>query len=165
MTTELKKNILSEAVKQQIDHWMLRYPANEKRSAVMQALTFAQVENNNWLSDDLMDAVADYLGMPRIAVYEVVSFYSLYNTKPVGQHTISVCTNISCMLQDSHKIMEHLKKRLQVEVNGTTKDGKFTLRAVECLAACTAAPMFQIDKKYYEHLTPQKVDTILDELE
>lgn len=161
---EIKKT-LSPAVKAKIDEWMQRYPQNEKRSAVLEALKYAQAENNNWLDDDLMAAVADYLEMPKITVYEIVSFYTLYNTQPVGRHTISVCTNISCMLQDSHKIMEHLKQRLQVEVNGTTKDGKFTLREVECLAACAAAPMFQIDKKYYEYLTPEKVDVILDELE
>jgi NADH-quinone oxidoreductase subunit E len=144
---------------------MKRYPANEKRSAVQEALKYAQDENNGWLTDELMDGVADYLGMPKIAVYEVVSFYTFYNIKPVGRHTISVCTNISCMLGGCDKIVDHLKKRLQVDFNGTTADGKFTLREVECLAACTTAPMFQIGRQYHEHLTPQKVDAILDKLE
>ncbi|MES2219266.1 MAG: NAD(P)H-dependent oxidoreductase subunit E [Pseudomonadota bacterium] len=158
-------SLLSENVRAKIDHWMLRFPDNQKRSAVIEALKYVQEDNKGFLTEALMDAVADYLGMPRISVYEIVSFYTLYNVQPVGRHTISVCSNISCMLAGSEKIIEHLKKRLQVDNNGTTADGKFTLREVECLAACTVAPMFQIGRKYYEHLTPQKVDAILDELE
>lgn len=158
-------SLLSENVRAKIDHWLQRFPENQKRSAVIEALKYVQEDNKGFLTEALMDAVADYLGMPRIAVYEVVSFYTLYNIQPVGKHTISVCTNISCMLAGSNKIMEHLKKRLQVDNGGTSADGKFTLREVECLAACTVAPMFQIGRKYYEHLTPQKVDAILDELE
>jgi NADH-quinone oxidoreductase subunit E len=160
-----QKNLLSEAVRAKIDKWLQRYPANEKRSAVQEALKYAQDDNNGWLTDELMDGVADYLGMPKIAVYEVVSFYTFYNVKPVGRHIISVCTNISCMLGGCEKIVDHLKKRLQIDFNGTTPDGKFTLREVECLAACTAAPMFQIGRDYHEHLTPQKVDAILEKLE
>ncbi len=163
--TETHKNILSAHVRAEIDRWLTRYPADQTRSAVMQALHFAQEDNGNWLSIDLMDAVADYLKLPRIAVYEVASFYTMYNLKPVGRHVIHVCTNISCMLNGSEKIMEHLKKRLDIETNETTNDGKFTLREVECLAACAGAPMFQINKKYYENLTPEKIDSILDELE
>jgi NADH-quinone oxidoreductase subunit E len=156
---------LSESVRTKIDNWMKRYPADQKRSAVIEALRYAQEENNNWLSEPLMDAVADYLGMAKIAVYEVATFYTMFNLKPVGQHLIEVCTNISCMLSGCDKIVNHLKKRLQIDFNETTEDGKFTLREAECLAACAAAPMFQIGKKYYEHLTPEKVNTILDELE
>jgi NADH-quinone oxidoreductase subunit E len=156
---------LSKSVRAKIDAWKERYPTDEKQSAVMSALFFAQDEHDNWLSVPLMDAVADYLGMPHIAVYEVASFYTLYNLKPVGRHTISVCTNVSCMLANSHEIVEHLKQRLQIDVNETTADGKFTLREVECLAACAAAPMFQIGKKYHVNLTPAKVDAILEELE
>lgn len=163
--TEHKKYLLSEEARKQIDHWMLRYPKDQKRSAVMESLRIVQEENNGWLTVDAMDAVADYLGMPRIAVYEVVSFYTMYNVKPVGRHIVNVCTNISCMLCDSAKIVSHLKKRLGIEVNETTPDNKFTLREVECLAACADAPVMQIGKKYYEHLTPEKVDAILEELE
>lgn len=160
-----KKTQLPPLVCAEIDKWMLRYPPEEKRSAVMEALRFVQNANNGWLTDALMDAVADYLDMPRIAVYEVATFYNMYNLKPVGRHIINVCTNISCLLRDAENILEHLKYRLKIPVNATTADGKFTLREAECLAACTAAPMFQIGKKYYEHLTPEKVDAILDELE
>ncbi len=160
-----RKTSLSPRVCSAIDRWLTRYPADQKRSGVMQALMFAQEENGGWLTTSLMDAVADYLDMPRIAVYEIVSFYTLYNIHPVGRHVIYVCTNISCMLNGSDRILSHFKKRLEIDCNETTIDGKFTLRETECLAACTAAPMCQINKKYYENLTTEKVDAILAELE
>lgn len=163
--TEIKNTKLSSHVRDRIDQWLLRYPAEQKRSAVMQALHFVQDDHGGWLTEELMDAVADYLDLPRIAVYEVASFYTMYNLKPVGRHIINVCTNISCMLNGSDKIVDYLQHRLGVSLNETTEDGKFTLREVECLAACAGAPMFQINKKYHETLTPEKIDTILDELE
>lgn len=156
--------ILSEKVRASIDQWMLRYPPEQKRSAVMEALRLAQEEHGGSLTESIMDAVADYLNMPRIAVYEVASFYTMYNLAPVGRHVINVCTNISCMLSDSEKIVDHLKNRLGIGLNETTADGKFTLREVECLAACANAPVAQIGKKYYENLTPEKVDALLSEL-
>ena len=157
-------SILPLHVREQIDQWKKRYPEGQQRSAVMQALHYTQDANQGWLSRELMDAVADYLQLPHIAVYEVVSFYTMYNQEPVGRHVINVCTNISCMLSGSEKIMAHLKKRLDIGLNETTPDGKFTLREVECLAACAGAPMFEIGRKYYENLTPEKIDTILDEM-
>jgi NADH-quinone oxidoreductase subunit E len=163
--TDTTKTLLSEKVRDDIDRWITRYPSDQKRSGVLEALRLAQDDNNGFLTTDLMDAVADYLGMPRIAVYEVVSFYTMYNTKPVGKHVLNVCTNISCMLSDSEKIMQHLKKRLNIDVNETTLDNQFTLRAVECLGACANAPVIHIGNKYYENLTPEKIDVILDELE
>lgn len=163
--TETNHTILSAKIRVEIDRWIQRYPADQKRSGVMQALTMVQEENGGSLTVPLMDAVADYLGMSKIAVYEVATFYSMYNLKPVGRHVINVCTNISCMLRGSEEVVDHLKKRLNVDLNGTTNDGKFTLRQVECLAACAAAPMFQIGKKYYENLTPEKIDDILAKLE
>ncbi len=156
---------LSEHTRKKIDEWLLRYPTDQKRSAVLQALHYVQEENKGWLTEELMDAVAEYLQLPRIAVYEVATFYSMYYLAPVGKHVINVCTNISCMLSGSTEIVEHLKKRLKISTNETTADGKFTLKEVECLAACAAAPVFQMGKKYYEHLTPEKIDKILDELE
>lgn len=164
MTDMQNKTLLSTNVRAQIDQWLRRYPPEQKRSAVMEALRFVQEENHGSLTTELMDAVADYLALPPIAVYEVASFYTMYNLKPVGENIINVCTNISCMLRGSEKVMEHLKKRLNVDINETTRDGKFTLREAECLAACANAPMFQIGKKYYEDLTPEKIDIILDEL-
>jgi NADH-quinone oxidoreductase subunit E len=157
--------ILSEKVRAEIDRWITRYPSDQKRSGVMQALTFAQEENHGYLTTEVMNAVADYLGMPHIAVYEVVSFYTMYNTQPVGKHVINICTNISCMLSDSEKIVHHLKKRLKIDFNETTPDKKFTLRQVECLGACANAPVIHLGNRYYENLTLEKVDVLLDELE
>lgn len=162
---EENKELLSPSVREEIDRWMQRYPADQKRSAVMEALRFTQDANGGWLTVPLMDAVADYLGMSHIAVYEVVSFYTMFNVKPVGRHIINVCTNISCMLCGAEKITSHLKRRLAIGFNETTPDGRFTLREVECLAACIGAPAMQIDKDYYEHLTPEKIDAILEKLE
>jgi NADH-quinone oxidoreductase subunit E len=156
---------LSQKAKAEIDQWIKRYPADQKRSGVMQALTIVQAEQGGSLTVELMDAVAEYLGMPNIAVYEVASFYTLYNLKPVGRHIINVCTNISCMLRGSEDVVKHIQNKLGIKTNETTADGKFTLREVECLAACTAAPMFQIGKEYHEHLTPEKIDSILNGLE
>lgn len=157
--------VLSDEVRANIDRWLTRYPADQKRSGVLEALRFAQNANNGYLTTEIMDAVADYLGMPRIAVYEVVSFYTLYNTEPVGKHVLNLCTNISCMLADSDKIMQHLKTRLNININETTPDKKFTLRQVECLGACANAPVIHVGNKYYENLTPEKIDALLDELE
>lgn len=162
---ESKIHLLSEAVRTKIDNWVMRYPVDHKRSGILEALRYTQEANNNWLTTDLLDAVAEYMGMPNIAVYEVATFYTMFNLKPVGRHLIEVCTNISCMLSGCDKIVNHLKKRLQINWKETTPDGKFTLREAECLAACANAPMMQIGKKYYEDLTPEKVDKILDELE
>lgn len=149
----------------EIDRWVAKYPADQKQSAVMAALHVAQDHNGGWLSTELMDAVADYLEMPRISVYEVATFYSMYERKPVGKHKISVCTNISCMLRGSDEIVGHLKKKLGVKFGETSQDGKYTLKEVECLGACCGAPMFQIGKQYHENLTPEKVDKILEGLE
>lgn len=162
--TKTSHTVLSAKVYAEIDRWMLRYPPEQKRSAVMEALRFAQEDNGGSLTDAIMDAVADYLGMSKIAVYEVATFYSMYHLAPVGQHVINVCTNISCMLSDSEKMLEHLKARLGIGLNETTADGKFTLREVECLAACRNAPVAQVGKQYYENLTAEKLDALLEEL-
>lgn len=160
-----KKQILSEYVRSEIDKWLPRYPADQKRSAVLEALRLAQEQNHGFLTEELMDAVADYLGLPHIAVYEVATFYSLYNLQPVGKHVIYVCTNISCMLSGSEQVIEHFQKKLNIRVGETTQDGKFTLKEEECLAACANAPMCLIGKKYHENLTPEKIDGIIKELE
>lgn len=153
---------LSKSAREQIDQWILKYPSDQKQSAVLAALHIVQEENGGWLTENLLNDVADYLGMPHIAVYEVATFYNMYDLKPVGRHKILVCTNISCMLRGCGKIVDHLKQRLQVDFNETTTDGRFTLKEVECMAACTNAPMMQIDKDYHENLTPEKVDEILE---
>lgn len=161
----MSNSLLTPEIRAQIDKWIAKYPVDQKQSAVMGALTIAQDANGGWLTQQCMDEVADYLEMPKIAVYEVATFYSMYEHKPVGKHKICVCTNISCMLRGSEEIVEHLEKRLGIKMGETTSDNKFTLKEVECLAACCGAPMFQIGKDYYENLTPEKVDEILNRLE
>lgn len=155
--------MLSKESLDQVKREIAKYPPERKQSAVMAALRIAQ-EEHGWLSVPLMDYVAELLGMRPIQVYEVASFYSMYDLKPIGKHKVSVCTNISCMLCGSDAIVKHLELRLGIKLGQTTPDKKFTLKEVECLAACGGAPMFQIDKTYYENLTPQKVDEILASL-
>ncbi|MFT4058818.1 MAG: NADH-quinone oxidoreductase subunit NuoE [Legionella sp.] len=145
-----------------IDHWIAKYPADQKQSAVMSALRIVQEEHGH-LTEELMDAVAEYLDSPPIAVYEVASFYSMYERNPVGRHSINVCTNISCMLRDSAGVVSHLEKKLGIKLGETTDDGRFTLRSVECLGACVNAPMMQVDKDYHENLTPESIDKVLEE--
>jgi NADH-quinone oxidoreductase subunit E len=157
-------SLLSYKTKKDIDQWLTKYPSNQRQSAVLYALKIVQTENKGWLTESLMDAVAAYLRMPKIAVYEVATFYNLFELKPVGKHKISVCTNISCMLCDSEGIVQHLKKRLGINIGETTPDGQFTLKEVECLAACGGAPAVQIGRVYHEKVTPEKIDAILSEL-
>jgi len=152
--------MLSADSLKQVQREVAKYPPDRKSSAVMAALRIAQDEHG-WLSVPLMDYVAELLEMRPIQVYEVATFYSMYDLKAVGKHKICVCTNVSCMLCGSDAIVKHLEKRLGIKLGETTADGKYTLKEVECLGACVGAPMFQIGDNYYEHLTPQKVDEIL----
>ena len=156
--------ILSKKSREAIDTWTAKFPENHKQSALLAALHIVQEENDGHLTEEIMEAVADYLGIPAIAVFEVASFYMMYDLKPVGKHKLCVCTNIACQLRGSDEIMAHIKKRLKVGVGGTTKDGLFTLKEFECLGACTGAPMMQVNKDYHENLTPAKVDAILEKL-
>lgn len=165
MSSQNVTNLLSDEVRAEIDQWVAKYPADQKQSAVMPALRIVQDANGGWLTTELMDAIADYLSMPTIAVYEVATFYSMYELKPVGRHKISVCTNISCMLCGSDGIVTHLQNKLGIKMGQTTADGKYTLKEVECLGACAGAPMFQIGRHYYENLSAEKVDQILDSLD
>jgi NADH-quinone oxidoreductase subunit E len=160
-----KVQLISEQSRADIDRWIGKYPAEQKRSAVMAALTIVQDQNNGYLTNDLMDAVAEYLDIPAIAVYEVATFYSMYELEPVGKHKICLCTNISCMLCGSDNIVEHLTQKLGIKLGQTTPDGRFTLKEVECLGACVEAPMFQIGDTYYGNLTADKIDKILEELD
>ncbi len=162
---EDKESLFSQEVRGEIDKWIAKYPAEWKQSAVMAALRIVQDDNGGYLTEELMDKVAAYLDMPPIAVYEVATFYSMYELKPVGRHKICVCTNVSCMINGSDRIVEHMERRLGIKLGETTEDGRFTLKEVECLGACGGAPMFQIGNKYYENLTPELVDSILDGLE
>ncbi|NJM11202.1 MAG: NAD(P)H-dependent oxidoreductase subunit E [Synechococcaceae cyanobacterium SM1_2_3] len=152
-----KSDLLSAHARAEIDHWLARYPSDQKQSAVLAALREAQHENGGYLTTDLMDAVADYLAMPPIAVYEVASFYSMFETKPVGRNHIAVCTNISCMLRGSETVLAYIERKLGIKLGDSTPDGKFYLkREEECLAACCGAPMMQVNHIYYEHLTPER---------
>ncbi len=157
--------MLTAESRAEIDSWIAKYPPERKQSAVMAALRIAQDQNGGWLTTELMDAVAEYLEMEPIAVYEVATFYSMYELKPVGKHKICICTNISCMLCGSDGVVDHLEKRLGIKLGETTEDGRFTLKEVECLGACVNAPMFSIGRDYYEKLTPEKIDAILDKLD
>ncbi len=157
---------LSSHVKVEIDRWIAKYPVDQKQSAVLAALREVQHENQGYLTIELMDVVAEYLDMPDIAVYEVGSFYSMLETEKCGRHSISVCTNISCMLNGSSEIMQHIEKKLGIKEGESTEDGRFHIKQEEeCLAACCGAPMMMVDHVYHENLTPEKVDEILDKLE
>ena len=160
-----KETLFSAATKKDIDNWIAKYPDEWKQSACMAALRILQDEHDGSLTPELMDKVAAYLDMSPMAVYEVASFYSMYEHKPVGKHKICMCTNISCMLNGSDNIVQHLENKLSIKLGETSSDGRFTLKEVECLGACVGAPMMQIGEKYYENLTPELIDSILDSLE
>lgn len=161
-SAKLIKQFLPAAKLKEIDHWVAKYPKGEKQSAVMSTLMIVQ-EEHGYLTEELMDAVAQYLDMPPIAVYEVATFYSMYEHKPVGRHLVNVCTNISCKLRNSAAIVDHLEKTLATKLGETTADGRFTLREVECLGACVNAPMMQINKDFHENLTTDTIDAVLEQ--
>jgi len=160
-----KTGLLSETSRAEIDRWIAKYPPDRKQAAVLAGLRIAQEQNGGWLTVDLIEAVAEYLEMPPVAVEEVATFYTMFDLKPVGRHKVCVCTNIACQLNGSKRIMTHLQNRLGVKPGETTVGGKFTLKEVECLGACGGAPMMMVDKTYYENLTPEKVDEILNQME
>jgi NADH-quinone oxidoreductase subunit E len=158
--------LLSEHVREQIEHWKARFPEDRQRSAVIGALHAVQHENDGYLTPELMDAVAEYLGLPNIHVYEVATFYSMFQTKPVGRHNVAICTNVSCMLRGAEEIVEHVENKLGVKLGESTRDGRIYLkREEECLAACCGAPMMMVDHDYHENLTKEQVDDILDGLD
>lgn len=152
----------------EIDAWLKRFPDDPagRQSAVIPALHIVQHNSGGWLPRERMDAVADYLDMAPARVYEVATFYGMFDVKPVGRHKVNICTNISCMLRGADEIVEHVEKRLGIKLGDTTADGRITLkREEECLAACTGAPMMLVDEAFYTDLTPEKIDRILDDLE
>ena len=154
---------LSAHVRAEIDHWLAKFPPDRKRSAVIAAL-HAVMHEKGYLPVESMDAVAAYLGLPPVQVYEVATFYSMFETRPTARHHISVCTNISCMLCGGESILEHIERRLGIKVGERTPDGRFYLKQEEeCLAACNGAPMMMVNHVYFENLTPEKVDRILDD--
>lgn len=153
----------SEDRLQKVKEIMARYPEGKSKSALIPVLHLAQEANGGWLSTEAMDHVAELLQLKPIEVYEVATFYSMYNLKPVGKYLFEVCQTGPCMLRGSDGIIEYIKTKLGITVGETTKDGMFTLKTVECLGACGYAPMMQLGKYYKEHLTPERVDAIIDE--
>ncbi len=157
---------LSEHVREEIERWKARFPEDRQRSAVIGALHAVQHENDGYLTPELMDAVAEYLELPNIQVYEVATFYSMFQTKPVGRHNVAICTNVSCMLRGADEIVEHVENKLGIKLGESTEDGRVYLkREEECLAACCGAPMMMVNHKYHENLTTDQVDEILDGLD
>ena len=158
--------ILSQHVKDEIERWKARFPEDRQRSAVIGALHAVQHENKGYLTAELMNGVADYLDLPTIQVYEVATFYSMFQTRPVGRNDVAICTNVSCMLRGADEIVEHVEKRLGIKLGESTADGRiFLKKEEECLAACCGAPMMMVNHKYYENLTAEQVDAILDGLD
>ena len=158
--------VLSDRTRAHIDQWLEKFPPDRKRSAVLQGLHAAQEQNGGWLTDELMAAVARYLGLPPVWVYEVATFYSMFEIEQVGHHNVAFCTNISCWLNGAEGLVDHAQKKLGCKLGESSQDGRIFLKCEEeCLAACTGAPMMVINGHYHENLTPAKVDELLDELQ
>ena len=153
----------SEKKLEQVNEILQRYPEGKQKSALLPILHLAQEEFGGWLSVEAMDYVASILDLEPIEVYEVATFYSMYNLKPVGKFVFEVCQTGPCMLNGSDQIIDYIKQKLGIGVGETTNDGMFTLKTVECLGACGYAPMMQLGKNYREHLTKEKVDAIIEE--
>ncbi len=157
---------LSPHAREEINELLSHFPADQKKSALLGALNVVQHENKGFLTEELMTLVADYLSLAKIEVYEVASFYSMYELKPVARNNVAICTNICCMLMGSQSIVDHVEKKLNIKTGESTDDGRIYLKKEEeCLAACAGGPMMQVNHVYYENLTPEKVDEILDGLE
>ncbi|ACU64416.1 NADH-quinone oxidoreductase subunit NuoE [Chitinophaga pinensis] len=155
--------MFSEEKLNKVKEIIARYPAGKQKSALIPVLHLAQEVSGGWLSSETMDYVASLLQITPIEVYEVATFYSMFNLQPVGRYVFEVCQTGPCMLRGSDNIIDYIKKKLDIGVGQTTKDGLFTLKTVECLGACGYAPMMQLGKHYREHLTPEKVDAIIEE--
>jgi NADH-quinone oxidoreductase subunit E len=160
-----KATLLTPELRAAIDEHVAKYPPEWKQSAVMPALTLVQEHNGGWLRRELMDEVAAYLDMPETAVYEVATFYAMYDLEPVGRHKVCVCNSISCMLGGAEELMHHIEEKYEVAPGGTTADGKLTFKEFECLGACRHAPVVMVDKTYHECVTPEAIDKIIDDLD
>ena len=156
--------LLSEQAYKKIDRELAKFPADQRQSAVMAALAIAQDETD-WLSPEVMQDVANYIGMPAVAVQEVATFYNMYNIKPVGKHKISVCTNLPCALSGGERAGHHLKQKLGIDYKETTVDGQFTLIEGECMGACGDAPVMLVNnKRMCSHMSNEKIDALVEEL-
>ncbi len=157
-------SLLSKESLEKIDHEINKYPADQKQSAVMSALRIAQ-EQHGWLSNEVMDSVAQYLGMPSVAVYEVATFYEMYNTKPMGKYKLTLCTNLPCALSGADTICKKLKERLGIDFNEVTEDGMFSLKEGQCFGACGDAPVLLVNNHdMRSFVTEEKLDELLKEL-
>ncbi len=162
---QAKEGLFNAEIRAEIDRQVAKYPREWTQSAVMPALTLVQDRNGGWLSRALMDDVATYLDMPAIAVYEVATFYGMYDLEPTAKVKVCVCNSVSCMLCGSEELIEHLEKKYGVKPGETTKDGRFTFKEVECLGACRHAPAASIGRRYHENLSAEALDKLIDELE
>lgn len=161
-TTKLQELLSAEAL-EQAANWVSKYPEERKRAAIIPILTIVQ-EEHGYLTQESMDAVAEYLSCPKIAAYEVATFYSMFRLKEAGKYVVSLCTNVSCMLAGSEDIKKWFKDELGIAPGETTEDGIFTLKEVECMAACGGAPMLEVNKQFHENLTVDKVASLIHEL-
>ena len=156
---------LSTRIKEEIERWKARFPKDRQRSAVISALHAVQHENRGFVTAEQMNAIADYLELPSIQVYEVATFYSMFQTKEVGRNEVAICTNVACMLRGADELVEHVESKLGLKLGESSEDGKvFLKREEECIAACCGAPAMMVNHKYYENLTVEMVDEILDGL-
>ncbi len=161
-----KQDLLNEDTRSTIDHWVAKFPPEQKRSALIQGLLAAQHQNGGWVSKDMIEAVADYLDLPPVWAYEVASFYSMIDQQPTGRHKVNICTNISCWLNGAEDLVAHVEDKLGIKLAKTTADDRITLVVEEeCLAACCGAPMMVVDGHYHENLDTDKIDEILDGLD
>lgn len=163
---EVNTGLLTAETIHAIDHWVAKFPPDQKRSALIQSLMAAQHQNGGWLNRELIEAVAAYLDLPPVWAHEVASFYSMFDLHPVGRHKVNICTNISCWLNGAEEIVEKVENKLGIRLGETTADGRITLiREEECLAACCGAPMMVVDGHYHEKLDEQSINAILDGLD
>ena len=157
---------LSTPIKEEIESWKARFPKDRQRSAVISALHAVQHENRGFVTAEQMNAIADYLELPSIQVYEVATFYSMFQTREVGRNEVAICTNVACMLRGADELVEHVESKLGLKLGESSEDGRvFLKREEECIAACCGAPAMMVNHKYYEHLTFEMVDEILDGLD
>lgn len=157
--------VLNAHTREHIDHWVAKFPPDRKRSALIQGLWAAQEQNGGHLSDELITAVTKYLGLPQVWGYEVATFYSMFETQPVGRNNVAICTNISCWLNGAEDIVRHCEQKYGIKLGGTSADGRIYLKKEEeCLAACCGAPMMVVNGHYHENLDVTRVDEILDAL-
>lgn len=148
-----------------IDNVLQKFPKNRKKSAIIESLLILQHHNNGYVTKEIIYELSKYLSVSEIEIYEVATFYTMINTKPVGKNTIAVCNNVSCMLRGSDKILSHIEKKLNIKVGESTADNKFYLKnEIECLAACNGGPMMQINHKNYENISIEQVDKIIENL-